>query len=65
MPNGKLRADGRTVLGLHKPGPEVEGKRTGEKDRVVLVEFMKDGPRRLDVGFKKDILAESRAGGKL
>jgi len=65
LPGGKRRADGRVVLGLDRPGPEVEGQREGEQERVVLVEFKKDGPRRLEVGFKKEILGQERETGKL
>lgn len=65
LPGGKRREDGRVVLGLDRPGPELDGQRQGEKDHVVLVEFKKEGPRRLDVGLRKDILAQGREGGKL
>lgn len=60
LPYGKRREDGRSVLGLDRPGPELDGKRRGEQDRVVLVEFKKEGPRRVEVGWRKEILAESR-----
>lgn len=61
MPGGKRREDGRVVLGLDRPGPELEGKgRRGESDHVVLVEFKKEGPRRLEVRMKKEVLAEGR-----
>lgn len=60
LPGGKRREDGRVVLGLDRPGPELEGHRRGESEHVVLVEFKKDGPRRLEVGKKKDVLAEGR-----
>lgn len=55
----KLLADKRAVLSLDHPGPELQGSgKKGESDRVILVKFGKDGPRQLDVGFKKDILRE-------
>lgn len=60
LSGGKRREDGRVVLGLDKPGPELEGKRKGESEHVVLVEFKKEGPRRLDVRKKADVLAENR-----
>lgn len=60
LPYGKRREDGRQVLGLDRPGPELDGKRRGEQDRVVLVEFKKEGPRRVEVGWRKEVLAESR-----
>lgn len=61
LPAGGRRADGRVVLGLDRPGPEVQGQgRAGEKEHVVLVEFKKEGPRRVEVGLKKDVLAQGR-----
>jgi hypothetical protein len=57
--DGKKRADGRAVLGLHKPGPEVEkagGGRKGLTEQCVLVEFQKEGPRRVAVVNRKDVL---------
>lgn len=50
--DGKRREDGRSILGLNRPGPEVEALGTGRagvKEECVLVEFKKDGPRRLAV----------------
>lgn len=58
----KLLADKRAVLSLDHPGPELQGSgKKGESDRVILVKFGKDGPRQLEVGFKKDILRENPA----
>jgi hypothetical protein len=58
----KLLADKRAVLSLDHPGPELQGSgKKGEPDRVILVKFGKDGPRQLEVGFKKDILRENSA----
>ncbi len=62
-PSGILwkQGDGRAVLALDKPGPELEGSgRRGDADRVVLVRFNKEGPRELDVAWKKDIIREER-----
>ena len=62
-PNAMLwkKSDGRAVLALDKPGQELEGTgRRGEDERVVLVQFGKDGPRRVEVAWKKDIFAEER-----
>ncbi|KAI9821149.1 MAG: hypothetical protein M1827_003883 [Pycnora praestabilis] len=54
--------DGRAVLGLEKPGPELaRSERRGDPDRVVLVEFSKEGPRNVEVRRKKDVFAEQRA----
>ena len=53
--------DGRAVLGLDKPGPELEGtNRRGDTERVVLVEFTKEGPRKVEVAWKKDVFREER-----
>ena len=54
-------ADGRSVLALDNPGPELEGsKRRGDSKRVILVNFTKAGPRDLDVRWKDDLLREQR-----
>ena len=59
---GKKREDGRVILGLDKPGAEAEAEgRKGDMERVVLVEFKKEGPRRVEVGLRKEVLAEGRA----
>lgn len=67
-----LPGDGRLVLGLDKPGPELAGSgRAGDPDRVVLVDFKKEGPRRVEVRTREEALvlrreAEGREGkGKL
>ncbi len=53
--------DGRAVLALDKPGPELEGSgRRGDPERVVLVKFNKEGPRELEVAWKKDVFNEER-----
>ncbi|CRG88104.1 40S ribosomal protein S21 [Talaromyces islandicus] len=57
----KLLADKRAVLSLDHPGPELQGSgKKGESDRVILVKFGKDGPRHVELGFKKDILREKK-----
>ncbi|PNS20953.1 hypothetical protein CAC42_2884 [Sphaceloma murrayae] len=58
--HGGKRDDGRIVLGLEKPGPELKGIREGEKEHVVLVEFKKEGPRRVEVRKRAEVLAEGR-----
>jgi len=56
----KMHHDGRSVLALDKPGKELEGTgRSGDKERVVLVEFAKGGPKRVEVAWRKDVLEES------
>jgi hypothetical protein len=61
---GEKREDGRVVLGLDRAGAEVLG-REGDKERVVLVEFGKGGPRRVEVGWRNEVLAQSRREKKL
>ena len=57
----KKSSDGRVAMGLDKPGPELEGSgRRGEKERVVLVNFKKEGPRELEVLWRKDVFREER-----
>lgn len=65
--SAKRKSDGRIMLGLDKPGPELEGsEREGIKDYVVLVDFRKEGPRNVEVGLRNEVLAEERAkSGKL
>jgi len=55
------KGDGRVVLGLDKPGLELEGSgRRGDGERVVLVEFARGGPRRVEVAWRKDVFQEER-----
>lgn len=57
----KMTEDGRSVLALNEPGPELKGSgREGESDRVVLVRFKKGSAREVTVAWKKDILQEGR-----
>lgn len=57
----RRQRDGRAVLGLEKPGPELkDSQRRGESDRVVLVDFTKGGPRNVQVAWKKEIMEEER-----
>ncbi|KAK2000680.1 NUDIX domain-containing protein [Colletotrichum falcatum] len=53
--------DGRVVLGLDKPAPELKGSgRGGDWDRVVLVKFTRDGPRKVEVRGREEVLREER-----
>lgn len=55
------QSDGRGVLALDKPGPELKDSgRRGDEKRVVLVTFKKEGPRNVDVRLKQDVLDEER-----
>ena len=63
---GDRLPDGRVALGLNHPGFELDGSdRKGDEERVVLVNFKKDGPRDLDVAWRKDVLKEIRGQAKL
>ncbi|KAM0329510.1 hypothetical protein ACHAQA_004819 [Verticillium albo-atrum] len=54
-------SDGRVVLGLDKPGPELrDSGRGGDWEKVVLVKFSKEGPRKVEVRDREEILAEER-----
>ncbi|KAK3341895.1 hypothetical protein B0T25DRAFT_511354 [Lasiosphaeria hispida] len=54
-------ADGRVVLGLDKPGPELErSERGGDWERVVLVRFGKGGPREMEVRWREEVVREER-----
>ena len=56
------KSDGRSVLALDKPGPELKDSgRRGDEKRVVLVKFSKEGPRSVEVRLRKDILDEEKA----
>ncbi|KAJ9605675.1 hypothetical protein H2200_009524 [Cladophialophora chaetospira] len=56
--------DGRSVLALDKPGPELkESGLKGEDEYVVLVKFNKEGPRDVEVGLRKEVLKERREKG--
>lgn len=55
------QGDGRVVLGLDKPGPELKGSdRGGDWERVVLVRFAKGGPSEVEVRMREDVLEEER-----
>ncbi|PTU25038.1 hypothetical protein P175DRAFT_0506571 [Aspergillus ochraceoroseus IBT 24754] len=49
---GKMTEDGRAVLKLDHPGPELQGTgRKGESDRVVMVRFKDGSARDLNLGY--------------
>lgn len=55
----KRTSDGRAVLALDSAGPELKGSdKKGDADRVVLVRFKKEGPREVEVRWKKDVLSD-------
>ncbi|PYI01965.1 hypothetical protein BO78DRAFT_377953 [Aspergillus sclerotiicarbonarius CBS 121057] len=56
----KTSSDGRTVLALDHPGPELKTSgRQGETERVVLVKFNKGTVKDVEVRWKKDMFGES------
>ncbi|PWY78594.1 hypothetical protein BO94DRAFT_537796 [Aspergillus sclerotioniger CBS 115572] len=56
----KVSSDGRTVLALDHPGPELKSSgRQGETDRVVLVKFKKGSVQDVEVRWKKDMFDSS------
>ncbi len=60
------KSDGRSVLGLGKPGPELrDSGRGGDEKRVVLVKFSKEGPRNVEVRERKGNLDEEKEAAKL
>ena len=49
----KMREDGRAVLALDHPGPELKGsERRGESERVIMVRFKKGEAREVDVAWR-------------
>ncbi|PGH05513.1 40S ribosomal protein S21 [Polytolypa hystricis UAMH7299] len=54
---GKV-SDGRVILSLDYVGPELQGSdKRGEPDRVVLVAFSKEGPRNVEIRWRRDLKA--------
>ncbi|KAJ9383399.1 hypothetical protein DTO063F5_5235 [Paecilomyces variotii] len=59
----KMLPDGRVVLALDSPGPELrDSDKKGESDRVVIVRFNKEGPREVEVRWKKDMFGDEENG---
>jgi len=59
----RRKEDGRNVLALDKPGPELEGTdRRGDSEFVVLVNFKKEGPRDVEVRLRKEVFEDERHG---
>jgi 8-oxo-dGTP pyrophosphatase MutT (NUDIX family) len=61
------REDGKVVLALDKPGPELEGKGEavrGDAERVVLVRMSKEGPRDLEIRNRTEVVEEGRRSGE-
>ncbi|KAH0847804.1 hypothetical protein AYO21_04010 [Fonsecaea monophora] len=56
--------DGRSVLALDKPGPELKASTLkGDDEYVVLVKFNREGPRDVEIGLRKEVLRERREKG--
>lgn len=57
--DGKRRTDQRVVLALNRPGPELEALNVGRRgvaNECVLVDFRKEGPRRLAVISREEAM---------
>lgn len=55
----RRESDGRLVLGVGKPGLELKGSgRGGDFERVVLVNFTKEGPRDVEVRDREEVMNE-------
>ena len=55
------KGDGRVVLSLEKPGPELKStERGGDWERVILVDFTDHGPKNLEVRDREDVIREER-----
>jgi hypothetical protein len=55
---GKI-GDGRTVMSLESPGEGLEKKgRSGTREYVIVTEFSKGGPRRLQLKTRKEVMAD-------
>lgn len=55
---GKI-GDGRTVMALDKPGEGLEHKgRRGTTEYVIIVEFSKGGPRKLQLKTRKEVMQD-------
>jgi hypothetical protein len=53
--------DGRAVLSLEKPGPELKGsERGGDWERVVLVRFVKGTATEVEIRSREDVFEEER-----
>jgi hypothetical protein len=60
------RADGRRILQLHSPGPELKGtKRGGDYDRVVLVNFTPQGARNVQTVPRAEVEKDKKDAAKL
>lgn len=56
------RRDGKVILGLDKPGPEVQGTGLrGDDDHVVLLKWSREGPRELEVCDRREVLEEGES----
>ncbi|KAJ4419565.1 hypothetical protein N0V82_004868 [Gnomoniopsis sp. IMI 355080] len=59
----RRESDGRLVLGVDKPGLELKGTgRGGDYEKVVLVNFTKEGPRDVEVRDRAEVMNEQKSG---
>jgi hypothetical protein len=58
---GGTMRNGRTVLAIDQPGLELEGSGLrGDEERVIFVKFRKEGPREVDVGWRREVEEDQR-----
>ena len=54
-------ADGRGIVALDHAGPELEGSdKKGEPDRIVLYRATKEGPREVEIRWRRDVVAQAK-----
>ncbi|KAK2744628.1 hypothetical protein FQN57_004233 [Myotisia sp. PD_48] len=54
--------DGRTIMDLSDPGPELKGStKKGYMDRVTVSRFTKEGPKEVDVHYRSEIVGYLKA----
>jgi 8-oxo-dGTP pyrophosphatase MutT (NUDIX family) len=59
--SGGVMRDGRTVLAIDAPGLELEGSGLrGDSERVIFVKFRNEGPREVDVGWRREVEEDQR-----
>jgi hypothetical protein len=60
-PTGLIAKDGRMIIALDGPGPELAGQRAGDYDRVVVSRRERSGPSGAEVVWRKDVWPQAEA----
>lgn len=60
-PSGLSTADGRMIIALDGPGPELQGQRAGDWDRVVVSRRERTGPSEARVCWRSEVWPEAEA----